>query len=170
MHCSSWGPPKKEKEQNVWFNHYYNYCCWHLQFVASHTHAGTNIKKEYKTNLVHNSDSISTKFHIHIVIIYTIYGCGLTVQKKWLNTLCHAHLYTPKHTHNFLTYCEYTNDRNWERILNYQSYMEKFKLAAHGNQFPRVFHYFQSVAHAHLWEEAGRNIMMKVHWGYWSAQ
>lgn len=41
--------------------------------------------------------------------------------------------------------------------------MERFKLAAHGNQFPRVLHYFQSVAHAHLWEEVARNITMKVH-------
>lgn len=98
-------------------------------------HAGTNIKKEYEVSLVHNSDLISSKFHIHIIItiiiiIYTIYGCVVVVQKKGLNTLAHAHLYTPKHTHNFLIYCEYTNEWNLKRILHYQSYMESFKLAS----------------------------------------
>lgn len=42
IHYSSWGRSKKEKEQN----YHYNYSCWHLQFVASHTHTCRDKHKE----------------------------------------------------------------------------------------------------------------------------
>lgn len=72
---------------------------------------------------------------IYVLLLYTLFmALYWQYRKKGLYTLSHAHLHTPKHTHNFLIYCEYTNNRNWKSILNYQSDMESFKLAAHGNK------------------------------------
>lgn len=118
-------------------------------------------KKEYKIKALFKIQAqlqaTISFFYYYINYLWFLYW---QPREKKIKYSFFTYLYTPKHTQNFLFYYEHTNDRNWKTFLNYQGYIEIFKIDLEGSTSMKIG--FQRVVQTYLWEEADRKVTTKM--------